>query len=206
MSEFDQKARDWDTPQKQQRAAEIAKAIRATVPLTQEMAAFEYGCGTGQLSFELREDVGAIVLADTSEGMLEVLREKIAAAGVDAMTALNLDLATQPLPDARFDLIYSAMTLHHIPDTEQILGQFSALLNPGGYLCIADLDQEDGSFHGHDAHHVHRGFARPELRKLAEAAGFTDIAFSDAFEVKREVGQTGQMRAFSVFLMVGKKA
>lgn len=205
MSEFDQKARDWDTPQKQARAAEIAKAIRAKVPLTQDMAAFEYGCGTGQLSFELREDVGAITLADTSEGMLAVLRQKIADAGADDMTPLNLDLATQPLPAERFDLIYSAMTLHHIPDTEQILGQFSALLNPGGYLCIADLDQEDGSFHGHDAHHVHRGFARPELRRLAEAAGFADISFSDAFEVNREVGGAGETRAFPVFLMVGRK-
>jgi len=202
MSEFDPKARTWDTPEKLTRSAKIAEAIRAAVPLRDDMAAFDYGCGTGQLSFELREDLGPILLADTSEGMLAVLREKIAAASADQMRALNLDLASQPLPDARFDLIYSAMTLHHIDDTAQILGQFYALLNPGGYLCVADLDQEDGSFHGHDAHHVHRGFERPALRELAQAAGFLNVSFSDVLEVTRG-GEEG--RAFSVFLMVARR-
>ena len=51
----------------------------------------------------------------------------------------------------RFDLVYTLMTLHHIPDTAKILGSFQALLQPGGVLCIADLDKEDGSFHSHEA-------------------------------------------------------
>ena len=202
MSEFDPKARTWDTPEKLTRSAKIAEAIRAAVPLRDDMAAFDYGCGTGQLSFELSEDLGPILLADTSEGMLAVLREKIKEAGAQDMRALNLDLATQALPDARFDLIYSAMTLHHIDDTRQILEQFHTLMNPGGYLCIADLDQEDGSFHGHHAKHVHRGFERAALGALAEEVGFSEIAFSDVLEVTRG-GEEG--RAFSVFLMVARR-
>lgn len=205
MSHFDQKAHNWDTPEKQARSARIADAIRSAVPLSEDMAVFDYGCGTGQLSFELRDEVGPITLADTSEGMLEVLRKKMKDAGAIDMTALNLDLAQAPLPEARFDLIYTAMTLHHIDDTAQILAQFYALLNPGGYLCVADLDKEDGSFHGHGAGPVHHGFARPELAKLAEGAGFSKILFTDASELKKEVEDSGERRTFSVFLMVGQK-
>lgn len=206
MSEFDEKARDWDTPQKQQRAENVARAIRTAVALSPQMSALEYGCGTGQLSFELRDELGPILLADTSEGMLQVLREKIAAAGASDMTPIHLDLTQQPLPAQRFDLIYSAMTLHHIQDTAGILEKFFALLNPGGHLCVADLDEEDGMFHGHSAHPVHHGFEREALGKMVRAAGFSEVAFSDADTMQKEGADDGAVRTYSIFLMVARKA
>lgn len=205
MSDFDSKAKDWDTPAKQERAQHIAGAMRRNVPLNPSMTAFEYGCGTGLLSFELRDQVGPITLADNSEGMLEVLRNKIRAASAEDMTPVNLDLATDPLPDRRFDLVYTMMTLHHIPDTRQILSRFAKLLNPGGYLCVADLDKEDGSFHGHEVTDVHKGFDRDELAQLAEASGFADIRFSTAYEMEREVDDEGRTKIFPVFLMAARK-
>ncbi len=54
----------------------VADAIRKAVPLSKEMKAFEYGCGTGLLSFALQPDLGEITLADTSQGMLEVLARR----------------------------------------------------------------------------------------------------------------------------------
>jgi 2-polyprenyl-3-methyl-5-hydroxy-6-metoxy-1,4-benzoquinol methylase len=97
------------------------------------------------------------------------------------------------------------MTLHHIPDTELILNQFYELLNPDGYLCVADLDKEDGSFHGHDVDDVHKGFDRKELAKLAEKQGFTNITFSTAYEMEKEVNENGETKTFPIFLMVAQK-
>lgn len=205
MSQFDDKAQEWDTPAHQDRAEAIAKAIRNQVPLSNEMTAFEYGCGTGQLSFELRENIGPITLADTSEGMLEELHDKIETISADDMTSMNLDLTSEPLPNKRFDLVYTAMTLHHIPDTQQILNQFYGLLNSDGYLCVADLDKEDGSFHGHDVEDVHKGFNRDNLSKLAEKAEFSDINFSTAYKLKHEINEQGDTKLFPVFLMVARK-
>jgi ubiquinone/menaquinone biosynthesis C-methylase UbiE len=48
------------------------------------------------LSFALQEDLGQITLADTSQGMLDVLSEKIAASGVTNMHPVRLDLSTDP--------------------------------------------------------------------------------------------------------------
>lgn len=205
MSRFDEEARDWDTPESQERANRIADVIRSQVPLSNNMSAFEYGCGTGQLSFELREEIGPITLADTSTGMLEVLQEKIRARSASDMKPVKLDLTNDPLPGKKFDLVYTMMTLHHIPDTGLILNRFYELLNPGGYLCVADLDKEDGSFHGHDVDDVHKGFDRKELARLSERLGFTMISFSTAYNMEREVNENGETALFPIFLMVAQK-
>jgi ubiquinone/menaquinone biosynthesis C-methylase UbiE len=160
---FDSKARQWDdNPVFRERGLKIAEAIRKAIPLHRQMNALDYGCGTGLLSFPLKDEFGSILMADSSGGMLEVVNEKIAAQGVANMTTLQLDLLADPSPAQRFDLIVTSMTLHHVPDTDHILRVFHDLLNPGGALCIADLDQEDGSFHGPEVD-VHHGFDRTDL-------------------------------------------
>lgn len=205
MSKFDEKAKDWDTPKSRKRAQNIAEAIRSNVPLSTEMKAFEYGAGTGLLSFELRGEIGPITLADNSDGMLDVLREKIEGASAEDMTSVKLNLSSDPVPDQQCDLLYTMMTLHHISDIPHILGQFAKLLHPGGYLCVADLDKEDGSFHGHDVDDVHKGFDREKLGNLAEEAGFSDISFTTAHKLEREVDEEGNTKIFPIFLMVARK-
>ena len=204
MTTFDERAKDWDSdPKKVERARVVAEAIRAALPLSTDMTALEYGCGTGLLSFALQSDLGQITLADTSQGMLDVLGEKIAAAGVTNMHPVKLDLATNPVPAARFDLTYSLMTLHHIADVEDMLGKFNAILKPNGYLLVADLDKEDGTFHTDGMQYFHDGFARKELQQMVEAAGFGNVRFSTAYVIKKKVGD-GE-KTFPVFLMVAQK-
>ncbi len=203
-SNFDDKAKEWDSPEKQERAEHIADAIRSHVQLSTDMSAFEYGCGTGLLSFELRKDLGPITLADNSEGMLNVLRDKIEAKSADDMTPVKLNLSEDPLPEDRFDLVYTMMTLHHIPDIKHILNQFYDLLHFGGCLCIADLDKEDGSFHGSDAD-VHQGFDRSELTDLAKDIGFINIRFDTAYNMEHEINDDGDTKMFPIFLMVAVK-
>jgi len=200
MISFDERAKSWDSdPKKVERARSVADALRAAVPLQPEMTALEYGCGTGLLSFFLQPDLASIVLADTSVGMLEVLSAKIAASGVSNMFPLRLDLSLDPLPVSRFDLTYSLMTLHHLPETEAILGQFAALLNPGGWLCIADLEAEDGSFHTDGSTEIHLGFEREKLQKQVEAAGFGEVKFSTAYVIQKNG------REYPVFLLTAQK-
>jgi ubiquinone/menaquinone biosynthesis C-methylase UbiE len=205
MSRFDEEAKTWDTPESQERAEQIAASIRSQVSLSEEMTAFEYGCGTGQLSFELQDTLGSITLADSSAGMLNVLNDKIRKRSADHMHAVQLDLANDPLPDQEFDLIYTAMTLHHIADTNDILRKFHKLLKSGGTLSVADLDKEDGSFHGHDVDDVHRGFDRNKLKTLTEGIGFTDIEFTTAYQMKREIDEEGTAKTFPIFLMTARK-
>src|SRR5512139_3947585 len=201
---FDSKARQWDeNPVFQERGRKIAEAIRKAVPLRRDMSALDYGCGTGLLSFPLKDELGAILAADSSSGMLDVLAGKIAAQGVTNMTPLQLDLLNGPPPAQRFDLIVTSMTLHHVPDTDHILAVFRDLLNPGGYLCIVDLDLEDGSFHGIEVD-VHHGFDRADLARRAEQAGFADVRFQTVFSIAKE--RESGTRDYPVFLMTARRA
>lgn len=165
MTNFDERAKDWDADlMKVERARMAADAVRKTVPLSNNMNALEYGCGTGLLSFALQEDLGQITLADTSQGMLDVLSEKIAASGVTNMRSVWLDLSIDPLPAEKYHITYSLMALHHIHDAKGILKKFYDVLEPNGYLLIADLDKEEGSFHTDGPTDVHKGFGRRELQ------------------------------------------
>ena len=204
MTNFDERAKDWDSDlDKVERAHAVAEAIRQAIPLSNDMKALEYGCGTGLLSFALRSDLGQITLADTSQGMLEVLKEKITAADVTNMHPVRLDLTSDPLPAERYDLTYSLMTLHHIHDVKDMLVKFHDLLTSRGYLLAADLDKEDGSFHTDGTTDVHLGFDRRELQKIVEEAGFGNVKFSTAYEIKKKIGN--EEKIFPIFLMIAQK-
>jgi SAM-dependent methyltransferase len=200
---FDDRAQTWDAdPAKIERAVAVAEGIRNQVPLSPQMRALEYGCGTGLLGFALQPYLGDITLADSSPGMLAVLTEKIAAAGATNLHPMKLDLVSDPLPPERYDLICSLLTFHHVADIDRLLrGLFSLAASPG-YLCVADLDTEDGSFHG-AGFDGHQGFDREDLGRRAKQAGFRDVTFTTAFQIAKGNGP-GQTE-FPVFLMVARK-
>ncbi len=203
MTDFDAKAKDWDSiPGRAERAQTVADAIRARIPLTREMRALEYGCGTGLLSFALQPYLGRITLADSSTGMLEVLAQKIDSGHIRNMVPLRLDLTIDPSSAERFQIIYTLMTLHHIPDTAGILQAFFEMLDPPGYLGIADLDREDGSFHGPEFS-GHKGFDRGELKALALRAGFQDVEFETVFHTARET--SAGLKHYPLFLMTARR-
>ena len=202
VDDFDARAATWDDdPTKVERARAIADAIVREAPLAASMHALEYGSGTGLLGFMLRSRVADLTLADVSDGMLTVAQRKISAARDPNVHAIKLDLMTDALPEQRFDLVFSAMTLHHVPDTDGILRRFHAVLRERGLLCVADLDREDGSFHG-AGFDGHNGFDRDNLAAKARRAGFSDVRFSTAYEMKKEAA--GRLRTYPIFLMVAR--
>jgi ubiquinone/menaquinone biosynthesis C-methylase UbiE len=199
MSSFDERAREWDTPERRDRARRAAALIRAHVRLDRSMRAIDLGAGTGLLGLALAADVGSVVLAEPSAGMLEVTREKLAS-GPGNVTAVAFDLPADPPPGAPFDLAVSLMVLHHVADTAAALRSIHGLLAPGGRLALLDLDAEDGSFHAAGAEGIHhQGFERDRVVRLAGDAGFVDVAIVTAFEVQREG------RTYPLFLLTGRR-
>lgn len=201
MNEFDLKALTWDEdPMKIQRAKTIADVIKRSIPLSREMKAFEYGCGTGLLSFNLFNDLESIKMADSSDGMISVLKAKIKDNGIRNMFPVKLDLVVDVLNE-KFDFIYTSMTLHHIIEVDDVLKKFSEMLNFGGYLCIGDLDEENGSFHK-KGFIGHNGFNRNNLEKKLENIGLKTIHYEQAFQMKRE--HTGD-KVYNVFVLIAEK-
>ena len=202
MSEnrFDTAAGDWD---KKQRRVELAKAIAdriALLPLHTDMQAMEYGCGTGLVGLQLAPRLGTLVAADSSTGLLETLKAKIDEQGIKNVQPRHLDLHHEDC-NQDFDLIFSAMTLHHLADVPGVLTKFQQCLKPGGLIVLADLDEEDGTFHQDNPEGVmHHGFNREKLADMLRNLGFSAIETSTVHTIQRPTSQ-GKERPFPVFLM-----
>lgn len=200
MNEFDLKAAEWDKQQMhRERAEAVAAEIVRQIPLDETMTAMEFGAGTGLLSFMLKDRLKEITLIDNSEGMVKVLNEKLVSAKADSLKAVKADIEHEDPQLGTFDLIYTLMVLHHVGDVETVVKKFHDMLNPGGYLAIADLYREDGSFHG-DGFHGHKGFDPAALAAMLEKNGFSGIKHKKVYEIDKKISEN-RSKSFDIFLM-----
>jgi len=206
-SRFDKAAATWDEePTRVVLAQSIAKAILAQVPVRPSMTAIDYGCGTGLVTFALQPAVKRIIGVDSSPGMLAKLQEKTRALGVINVGTRLLDLETSPPPDdLSANLVVSAMTLHHIADIPKLIRALHQWLRPGGYLALADLDTEDGSFHQDLTGVHHFGVDRNWIVAQLTGMEFQDVRATTAHVVERPHA-TGRSRRYPVFLVSGRRA
>ena len=117
----------WDEePRRVKLAGEIAEAIRGTLPLSAEWDAMDFGCGTGLVTLHLAPFLRSILAVDSSRGMLDRLDAKVQAAGVENVRTFMAEQLLDEPTAARFKLITSAMTLHHIQDIVPLLRAFHA--------------------------------------------------------------------------------
>jgi len=203
--DFDKEAALWDeNPGRVKLAKDIAQTISKQITLMPDMNIMDFGCGTGLLTLQLQPLVRFITCVDSSQGMLNILKTKIARMNLNNVKTELVDLDKGDTLKGSYDLVLSNMTLHHIRNIKPLFDQFHKVLSPAGYLCIADLDSEKGRFHDDNTGVFHFGFARPALRKIFIEAGFDNVQDITATEVMKP-GNDGEMRRFSVFLMTGRK-
>lgn len=204
--DFDKEAASWDeNPARIKLAGDVANAISDNIALTSDMDVLDFGCGTGLLTLNLQPLVRSITGVDSSLGMLDVFKTKIAKQNLSNVKTLHAELDKGDVLSGCYQVVVSSMTLHHVKEIKPLLAQFCKIIVPSGYLCIADLDTDDGQFHGSDASGVfHSGFDRAELRKDFVNAGFNDVRDMTAAEMIKP-DSTGKMRGFTIFLMFGRK-
>ncbi|ADL50074.1 class I SAM-dependent DNA methyltransferase [Clostridium cellulovorans] len=201
---FDQRAKTWDNDRRIKLAKIIATEIGNSLATNKELSAMEFGCGTGLISFNLYDKFKKITLIDSSKGMIDVLNAKIDEYKVSNMESLHLDITDENSLDIKFDVIYTSMVLHHIENTSSIINTFYKLLNEDGYLCIVDLDEEDGSFHkGHDDFHGHNGFNQEKLKDILIDAGFKAVESKTFYHGEKIVED--EKIDYSLFLMKSRK-
>jgi ubiquinone/menaquinone biosynthesis C-methylase UbiE len=201
FSEFDGKAREWDNnPVHIERSEAIARSLLSVIPLNKKMHAFEFGAGTGLLSFLLKHHFASITLMDSSVEMINVVRTKIAHQQIPHMIPVHMDLEKENFPGL-FDIIYSQMVFHHVANLDTVLEKFLRMLRPGGYIAIADLYPEDGSFHG-EGFTGHLGFDVHWLADKLHTLGFTGVSHRQCYRIKRP--GPGGISEFPVFLMTAR--
>lgn len=196
---FDEAAATWDEePRRVELARAVADEIVRRIELSPAMDVLDFGCGTGLLTLALQPLVRSVTGADSSSGMLDVLRRKVRVGRLANVQTTLLDPEAPLSLDGRFDLIVSSMALHHVPDLAPLFGRFRQHLRSGGRVALADLDPEDGSFHEDPRGVHHLGFERTAMQALLAASGLVDLTATTAGVTKKE------KREYSVFLVTGR--
>lgn len=182
---FNNCAKDYDLTRKQLipcfddfygTALEIIKAQ----PKVAKIKVLDLGAGTGLLSSLVAQIYphAEFVLYDISESMLEEAKKRFSTSGVKADYVVK-DYSGEPI-DGTFDLIISALSIHHLEDTdkETLFKRLFVKLNNNGLFVNAD--QVLGETPSMDT------FYRSSWLKQVREKGVTDITLSSALERMKE--------------------
>ncbi len=202
--DFNSRAAEWDNlPRRVLLANAVADLIIKEVHPEPWMRMLDYGCGTGLVTLGLQQVVKEVIAADSSIGMLEQLQTKAEEAQIANIHTLLIDLDQKLKLPQGIDLLVSSMTMHHVPDLDELFSIFRLVMNPDGWLCIADLETEDGSFHDDQSVHIpHPGFNIDEMELYFKNAGFRDVKTLPVMTIKKE--RDGSHCGYPVNLTFGR--
>jgi len=198
VDHFANKSKSWDmNSTRVQNAKGIAQLIVNNIKIDKSMELMDFGAGTGLLSYFIAPYIKKIVAVDNSPSMLLEFKNKCDEFSCHT-EIIERDLSSDTL-ERKFDGIISSMTIHHLEDIPALFSKLYTMLDEGGFIAIADLDSEDGSFHSDNTGVFHYGFDRQLLTRYAKEVGFSDITFSLANEISKPHA------TFTVFLMTAIK-
>ncbi|MBD3807164.1 MAG: class I SAM-dependent methyltransferase [Epsilonproteobacteria bacterium] len=195
---FANKSKNWDTnSMRVKNAKEIADIILKNIQMNKNMILADFGAGTGLLTYFIAPYVKKIVAIDNSRSMLDefIAKQDEFACETEVIHGDIMNCNE----DIKYDGIVSSMTMHHVENTKELFLKLFNMINIGGFVAIADLDIEDGSFHSDNEGVFHFGFDREVLKGIAKEVGFSDIRFETANVIEKPHCQ------FSVFAMTARK-
>lgn len=194
---FEEKSKVWDQGSiRVDSAKKIADSINEKIELTKDMEILDFGVGTGLLGFDIAKKVKKVYGVDTSLSMLEKLKTKnTPKLSIDTY---HQDIISSPL-EKSFDGLVSSMTLHHVENLKAFFETIYKNVKDNGFIAIADLQSEDGSFHSDNTGVFHFGFDKEELCKIVSDAGFTKIDFQTIYTINKP------HRDFDIFLLTAKR-
>lgn len=118
------------------------KAIRFLKPF-QPKTILDVATGTGDFAFEaLALNPDKITGIDISEGMLDVGKRKVTAAGMDGRIELTYgDSENLPFPDNSFDAVIVAFGVRNFEDLDKGLGEIQRVIKPGGHIVVLEFSK-----------------------------------------------------------------
>lgn len=196
---FADSASTWDSPRKIRMAETFIHALEQEITIQPCWKCMEVGAGTGLAGLLLLPKLKHVVFEDTSEKMLQVLREK-------TPHVHNIEIflgETTEYNSGNFDLIISNMAFHHINDIEKTLRHLFQITQEKATIAIADILEEDGGFH-RQMKVPHNGFNVSQLSNTFYRCGF-EVTCSRVFDWLKKEDINGVVKTYERFIMIAKK-
>jgi tRNA (cmo5U34)-methyltransferase len=205
IRDFNKEAGTWDTLPRIKLSEDIARAISKQIKLQPSMDVLDFGCGTGLVSLGINKKVHSITGIDTSEKMIDVFNEKILNQKIENIKTRHVNsFSANDILNIPCDLVITSMMMHHVKDIKTYIKKFFDILKINGYIAIADLDEEDGTFHENNDGIFHFGFSRSKLKDMLSSIGFQELHDVTVVNMTKP-DKFCNVKTFSVFLIIGKK-
>ena len=119
------------------------RALREIVDARRAQSILDIACGTGDFSLAIAGRMhpdSRVTGLDLSEGMLAVMRDKVARAGLEGRISCEQgDSEAMRFADASFDVVTIAFGIRKFAHREAALREILRVLKPGGRLVILEL-------------------------------------------------------------------
>jgi cyclopropane fatty-acyl-phospholipid synthase-like methyltransferase len=142
-------------------AWQMPDEVLHALELAPEMVVGEIGAGSGYFTFRLARAAALVYACDADPRLVEVLRQRIAAAGVRNVIPALAFPDDPVFPASSCDRLVTVNAYHHFPDPPSYLRRAARALRPGGRLAVIDF---------------HEKVSKDEVRQAATAAGLRIVA------------------------------
>ena len=126
------------------------RALREIVDARRAQSILDIACGTGDFSLAIAGRMhpdSRITGLDLSEGMLAVMRDKVAKAGLEGRICCEQgDSEAMRFAEASFDVVTIAFGIRNFAHREAALREILRVLKPGGRLVILELSVPENRF------------------------------------------------------------
>lgn len=125
----------------------FAERVVGAVQIPPTARVLDAGCGTGRLAWVVKsgQPAAEVIGLDADPRVLTIARRKAAQRDLD-VKFFEGSIERMPFPDGGFDLVFSVLVLHHLPEEikAQACREMFRVLRPGGRAIIADFAPPHG--------------------------------------------------------------
>jgi ubiquinone/menaquinone biosynthesis C-methylase UbiE len=118
-------------------AAAAVRRLRH-VPVRRGWSYLDVGCGNGAAARLVADTYGVHAFGVDVDPAQIALAQSLAGHRTDVVFT-TADASRLPFEDARFEIVATNKTMHHVPAWEAALAEMRRVLKPHGYLVYADL-------------------------------------------------------------------
>ncbi len=125
---------------------ERCSLLLANLRLKRGMTVCDMGCGNGYYALSIAKLIGErgrIIGVDVQPQMLELMRNRMEAAGIDNITPVLGSYHDPHLPDASCDLVLLVDVYHEFSHPERMLAAIRRALKPDGLAALVEYRAED---------------------------------------------------------------
>jgi ubiquinone/menaquinone biosynthesis C-methylase UbiE len=105
------------------------------------MTVIDIGCGPGLYAIEMAlmvGDSGRVIAADLQDGMLDLVRNKVAGTEIENRVTLHKCESTKIGVTEKIDFALAFYMVHELPDQEAFYSELATILKPGGQLLVIE--------------------------------------------------------------------